>query len=87
MLTQEDLDDLAAIDGVDAVTGEVTGPVAFQGEGAKPFGDGATGRLWVDDDDLNPLDLREGEAPATRSTRSPSTSAWPTPRTWPSATR
>jgi putative ABC transport system permease protein len=63
VLSQEVVDALAAIDGVEAVTGDVTGPVAFQGEGTKTFGAGATGRLWVDDEDLNPLDLRSGDAP------------------------
>jgi putative ABC transport system permease protein len=63
VLSQDVLDQMDAIDGVDAVAGEVTGPVAFQGEGTKVFGEGATGRLWVTDDELNPLDVTEGEAP------------------------
>ena len=28
------------------------------------FADGATGRLWIEDDDLNPVDVEEGAAPA-----------------------
>lgn len=64
VLSPEVLDQLAAIDGVDAVAGEVSGPVAFQGDAGKTFGEGATGRLWVTDDDLNPLEVTQGEAPA-----------------------
>lgn len=65
VLSQDVLDQMAAIDGVEAVAGEVTGPVAFQGKGNKTFGDGSTGRLWVADDELNPLDVAEGKAPET----------------------
>lgn len=57
------LDAIGAVDGVEAVAGQLTGPVAFLGENGRPFASGATGRLWVDDDELNPLDITEGAAP------------------------
>lgn len=50
-------------EGVEAAAGEVSGPVAFA-DGDEVAGEGATGRLWVDDDQLNPVDIVEGEAPA-----------------------
>lgn len=58
------LDEIAAIDGVEAVAGQLTGPVAFLGDDGRTFGSGAVGRLWVVDDELNPLDVIEGAAPA-----------------------
>lgn len=67
VLSQDVLDKMAAIDGVDAVAGEVTGPVAFQGAGKRTYGEGATGRLWIADEELNPLDVTEGKAPSTKS--------------------
>ena len=63
VLSQDVLDRLARLDGVDAVAGEVSGPVAFQGTDERVFGEGATGRLWIDDGELNPLDVTEGKAP------------------------
>ena len=56
-------DDLLALDGVDAGAGVLTGTVAFLGSDGKPFAEDATGRLWVDDEDLNPMDLEAGRAP------------------------
>jgi putative ABC transport system permease protein len=61
----EVLDAIAEVDGVEAVTGEVSGPVAFAAADGTTFGDGTTGRLWVDDEQLNPLELVEGAAPAS----------------------
>ena len=63
VVSQQAFDQVAALPGVEAVAGEVTGPVAFQGAGKKTFGDGATGRLWIADDELNPLDIAKGKAP------------------------
>ncbi len=40
-----------------------SGPIAFLGDDGKPYADGATGRLWVDDDELNHVDIVEGAAP------------------------
>jgi putative ABC transport system permease protein len=57
-------DKILALDGVEAGAGTLTGPVAFLGEDGKPFAKGATGRLWIADDELNPLDLTSGDAPS-----------------------
>ncbi len=38
--------------------------MAFLGAYGKPTAEGATGRLWVEDDELNPVDVTEGRAPA-----------------------
>lgn len=53
---------IESLDGVQAVGGELTGPVAFGAQDGGTFGE-ATGRLWVTDDELNPIDVVEGEAP------------------------
>jgi putative ABC transport system permease protein len=63
VLPGDALDAIAATDGVEAVAGQLTGPVAFSGEDAKPFATGATGRLWVVDEELNPIDVIEGVGP------------------------
>jgi putative ABC transport system permease protein len=57
-------DRVLAVDGVEAGEGILTGSVAFLGDDGKPFADGATGRLWVEDEELNPVDVAEGRAPA-----------------------
>jgi len=54
---------LLALDGVDAGAGVLTGTVAFLGEDGRPFASDATGRLWIDDDELNPLEVDSGRAP------------------------
>ncbi|MBX3287130.1 MAG: ABC transporter permease, partial [Actinobacteria bacterium] len=64
VLDEATFDAFGQIDGVAAVAGEVTGPVAFQRGSSRPFGDGATGRLWITDDQLNPITISEGRAPA-----------------------
>ena len=38
--------------------------MAFLGDDGKSFADGRDGRLWIVDDDLNPIDIDEGAAPA-----------------------
>ena len=48
---------------VDAVAGDLSAPIAFLGDDGKPFADGATGRLWITDDELNPVDIEEGVVP------------------------
>jgi putative ABC transport system permease protein len=56
-------DDVAETEGVEAVGGTLTGAVAFKGSDGKAEGEGATGRLWVTDEQLNPLEIEEGAAP------------------------
>ncbi len=55
---------ILAVDGVEAGAGILTAPVAFLGADGKPFAEDATGRLWVEDEELNPLEVTEGRAPA-----------------------
>ena len=62
---QATVDQLLQLPGVDGGAGILTAPVAFQGENGKPFASSATGRLWVTDDDLNPLSVTDGAAPAS----------------------
>ena len=57
-------DRILAVDGVEAGAGILTAPVAFLGANGKPFAKDATGRLWVEDGELNPLEVTEGRAPA-----------------------
>jgi putative ABC transport system permease protein len=57
-------DDLVALDGVEAGGGVLTGPVAFLAGDGSTYGDGATGRLWISDEQLNPVDVVDGSAPA-----------------------
>jgi putative ABC transport system permease protein len=54
---------MARAPGVEAVAGELTGPTAFLASDGSTFGDGATGRLWIDDAELNPLEITKGRAP------------------------
>ena len=58
-------DALLGLPGVDAGAGVLTGPVAFLGPNGKPFAENATGRLWVKDEELNPVDVESGRAPKT----------------------
>jgi putative ABC transport system permease protein len=55
---------IAAADGVDAAGGVLTGAVAFRAADGSTFADNATGRLWIADDELNPLDIVDGQAPS-----------------------
>jgi putative ABC transport system permease protein len=55
--------EIAATEGVEATAGVLTGSVAFRGADGEVFADGATGHLWIEDDDLNPVDVEEGAAP------------------------
>ena len=57
-------DEILAVDGVEAGAGVLTGAVAFLADDGTTYGDGATGRLWIEDDALNPLDVVEGEGPS-----------------------
>jgi putative ABC transport system permease protein len=58
------VDDMAALPEVAAVAGHLSGSVSFLADDGTTFADGATGRLWIADDELNPTDLVEGAAPA-----------------------
>ena len=57
-------DEIAALPEVEAIGGDLSGSVAFLGGDGETFGDGAVGRLWIDDDELNPIDVDEGAAPS-----------------------
>ncbi len=54
---------IRTVPGVTAVAGTVTGPVAFLAPSGRSFGAGSTGRLWVTDKELNPIQLTKGRAP------------------------
>jgi putative ABC transport system permease protein len=56
-------DRLAAAPGVAATGGVLTGAIGFVGQNGKPFATNAVGRLWIADEQLNPLDLAQGRAP------------------------
>lgn len=62
-LTGDTFDQLTSVDGVDGSAGILSGSVAFQRDDDTTFGDSATGRLWIADEELNPLTLEEGAAP------------------------
>jgi putative ABC transport system permease protein len=62
-LSGESYDALLAAEGVEGGAGILTGAVAFARDDETIFADGATGRLWIEDDELNPLDIDEGRAP------------------------
>jgi putative ABC transport system permease protein len=55
---------IAALPEVAAIGGDLTGGVAFLGADGKTTATGAVGRLWIVDDDLNPIDVDEGAGPA-----------------------
>ena len=60
---QDTADQIAALREVAAVGGDLSGSVAFLAEDGSTFADDATGRLWIVDDELNPIDVDEGAAP------------------------
>ena len=60
---QDAADQISALAGVDAVGGDLAGSVAFLAPDGSTFADGAIGRLWIEDDELNPIDIDEGVAP------------------------
>ena len=57
------VDQMAALPEVAAVAGHLTGSVSFLAANGATFADEATGRLWIEDDELNPTDLVDGAAP------------------------
>jgi putative ABC transport system permease protein len=62
-ISGETADQIAALPEVEGVAGELSGPVSFLGDDGQPYADGATGRLWVEDDELNHIDIVDGVAP------------------------
>ena len=60
---QDAADQISALAEVDAVGGDLAGSVAFLAPDGSTFADGAIGRLWIEDDELNPIDIDEGVAP------------------------
>ncbi|HCB03026.1 MAG TPA: hypothetical protein DEQ43_02015 [Nocardioides bacterium] len=62
-ISQGVADQLLALPGVEGGAGILTGSVAFLGDDGKAFATGATGRLWIEDRELNPLQVDSGEAP------------------------
>lgn len=60
---QDAADQINALEEVDAVGGDLAGAVAFLAADGSTFADGATGRLWIEDDELNPIDVGDGVAP------------------------
>ena len=50
-------DRVAAAPGVAATGGVLTGAIGFVGKNGTPFATNAVGRLWIADNQLNPLDL------------------------------
>jgi len=60
---QDAADQIAALEEVDAVGGDLAGSVAFLASDGSTFADDAVGRLWIEDDELNPIDVDEGVAP------------------------
>ena len=60
---QDVVDQIAALPEVAATGGDLSGQVAFLAADGSTFADGATGRLWIEDEELNPIDLDEGAAP------------------------
>lgn len=57
-------DRLDALPGAEASAGALTGRVAFLGDDGKAFATDATGRLWITDEELSPLQVGEGAAPS-----------------------
>ncbi|HEY6531280.1 MAG TPA: FtsX-like permease family protein, partial [Acidimicrobiales bacterium] len=60
----DDTQKFLSVPGIDAGGGVLTGPVSVLGSDQTTFGDGTTGRLWIADEELNPLRLDEGSAPS-----------------------
>jgi putative ABC transport system permease protein len=52
------------LDGVEAAAGALEGQLSLVLADGTTFDRSARGRLWIDDDDLNPLDIVEGRVPS-----------------------
>ncbi len=57
-------DEIASLPEVEATGGDLSGSVAFKADDGGTFADDATGRLWIEDELLNPIDVAEGAAPS-----------------------
>jgi putative ABC transport system permease protein len=62
-ISGQNADRIASTSGVEAVAGVLTGKVAFRRPNGSTYANDATGRLWVEDDELNPIDVVDGRAP------------------------
>lgn len=61
-LSVRDAERISSADGVEGSAGVLTGTIGISTGQGKPKK--TTGRLWITDEELNPLDLKEGRAPA-----------------------
>lgn len=61
-ISAKSADRISSVKGVSGSAGELSAPVAFSGPNGKPVGQ-AVGRLWITDDELNPVDVTKGRAP------------------------
>ncbi|ROS31087.1 ABC transporter permease [Cellulomonas sp. PhB150] len=57
-------DALTALPGVEGSAGSLVGATGFVDAQGKPYATDAAGRLWITDDQLNPLQISSGRAPA-----------------------
>jgi putative ABC transport system permease protein len=57
------VDQVAALPEVAAVAGHLSGSVAFLRDDGDTFADDATGRVWVEDDELDPASIVDGDEP------------------------
>jgi putative ABC transport system permease protein len=60
---QGTVDELLALDGVEGGAGVLAAPTSFANDKGKAYATSAIGRLWVDDEELNPLAVVKGDAP------------------------
>ena len=57
-------DEIVGVDGVDGYALLLAGEVGIRASSGEVAADGATGRLWIEDEQLNPLELVDGRGPA-----------------------
>lgn len=63
LLSGEAVDSIRAVDGINSGAGVFTGLVSLAGPDGSVKAKAATGRLWMEDEKLNPLEITEGRAP------------------------
>lgn len=56
-------DQFVSVDGVDGFAFVLSGQAELRDEGGDVLAEGATGRLWIADDALNPIEVSEGRPP------------------------
>ena len=56
-------DEIVGVDGIDGYALLLTGEVGVRAASGEVVAKGAAGRLWIDDDQLNPLELVDGRGP------------------------